>query len=89
MSFGLAMRATPPSARIMAGTRSSAMTAIAPACFGNARLLDVHDVHDDAALEHLGQADLQPETVFAALCLVAVVGGSVLFHLRNPLLAGR
>ena len=57
--------------------------------FGDACLLDVHDVHDDAALEHLGEADLQPETVFAALCLVAVVGGSVLFHLRNPLLAGR
>ena len=31
MSLGLAMRATPPSARIMAGTRSSAMTEMAPA----------------------------------------------------------
>src|ERR1700686_4630383 len=30
--FGDAMRATPPSARICAGTRSSAMTATAPAC---------------------------------------------------------
>ena len=29
--FGEAMRATPPSARIWAGTRSSAMTATAPA----------------------------------------------------------
>ena len=25
--------------------------------FGDARLLDVHDVHDDAALEHLGEAE--------------------------------
>ena len=57
--------------------------------FGNPCLLDVHHVHDDAALEHFGEADLQTETVFAVLCLVAVVGGSVLFHLRNPLLAGR
>src|SRR5450432_4194708 len=32
MRLGLAMRATPPSARIIAGTRSSAMTAVAPAC---------------------------------------------------------
>jgi hypothetical protein len=29
--LGLAMRATPPWARIIAGTRSSAMTAVAPA----------------------------------------------------------
>ena len=54
--LGLAMRATPPSARIMAGTRSSAMTAVAPACSAMIGLLDVHHVHDDAALEHLGQA---------------------------------
>src|ERR1700722_19302068 len=31
MGLGLAMRATPPSARIMAGTRSRAMTEMAPA----------------------------------------------------------
>src|ERR1039457_3885213 len=31
MRLGLAMRATPPSARIMAGTRSNAMTEVAPA----------------------------------------------------------
>ena len=31
MFLGLAMRATPPSARICAGTRSRAMTATAPA----------------------------------------------------------
>ena len=30
--LGIAMRATPPSARICAGTRSRAMTATAPAC---------------------------------------------------------
>ncbi len=29
--------------------------------FGDARLLDVHHVHDDAALEHLGQADLEAQ----------------------------
>ena len=29
--------------------------------FGDAGLLHVHHVHDDAALEHLGQADLQAQ----------------------------
>ncbi len=29
--------------------------------FGDARLLDAHHVHDDAALQHLGQADFQAQ----------------------------
>ncbi len=29
--------------------------------FGDARLLDVHHVHDDAAFEHLGQADFEAQ----------------------------
>ena len=29
--------------------------------FGDARLLDVHHVHDDAAFEHLGEADLEAQ----------------------------
>jgi hypothetical protein len=29
--------------------------------FGDAGLLDVHDVHDDAAFEHLGEAELEAE----------------------------
>ena len=53
-----AMRATPPSARMSAGTRSSAITAAAPGVLGDLRLGGVGDVHDDAALEHLGEADL-------------------------------
>ncbi len=28
---------------------------------GNARLFDAHDVHDDAALEHLGEADFKAQ----------------------------
>ena len=62
MRLGLAMRATPPSARIIAGTRSSAMTESRTRLFGDAGLLDVHHVHDDAALQHLGEADLQAQT---------------------------
>ena len=42
--------------------------------FGDAGLRDVHDVHDDAALEHLGQAGLEPEACSVAVgCAVAVV----------------
>ena len=44
-----AMRATPPSLRISEGTRSRAITAVAPARSGNLGLLYVGDVHDDAA----------------------------------------
>ena len=55
------MRATPPSRRMSAGTRSSAITAAGPGVLGDLRLLGVDDVHDDAALEHLGQAGLDAE----------------------------
>src|SRR4028119_1003719 len=79
---GSLILATPPSARMSAGTRSSAITATAPlssAIFaspartpppltppralvlGDLRLLGVHHVHDDPALEHLGHPALDPE----------------------------
>ena len=45
-------------ARISAGIRSSAITATAPGLLGDQRLLGRHDVHDDAALEHLRQTAL-------------------------------
>jgi hypothetical protein len=35
------------------------MTATGAGLFGDARLLDVHDVHDDAAFEHLGEAEFE------------------------------
>ena len=41
--------------------------------FGDARLLDVHHVHDDAALEHLGEAELQPEVICAGVGSVVSV----------------
>ena len=50
-----AMRATPPSLRMSDGTRSSAITAVAPGLFGDHGLLGVSDIHDHAALQHLGQ----------------------------------
>ena len=43
-----------------AGTRSSAMTAHGAGVLGDPRLLGVRDVHDDAALEHLGETALDP-----------------------------
>ena len=55
---GSLMRDTPPWARMSAGTRSSAMTATAPGVLGDLRLLGRDDVHDHAALEHLGHAAL-------------------------------
>ena len=36
-----------------------------PGLLGDARLLDVHHVHDDAALEHLGEAELEAESGLA------------------------
>lgn len=77
--FGSDMRATPPSARISAGTRSRAMTAQAPASsailawnqsvlLGKATiernyeyLFSIHDIHDDASLEHLREPGLDIE----------------------------
>ena len=60
------MRATPPSARMSAGTRSSAITAQAPASSAILRLVGVGDVHDHAALEHLGEPALDAECRFLA-----------------------
>ena len=56
--FTGAMRATPPSRRMSEGTRSSAMTDGRPRVLGDLGLLGVGDVHDDAALEHLGESDV-------------------------------
>ena len=55
---GSDMRATPPSRRMSAGTRSSAITAHGARVLGDHGLLGVDDVHDDAALEHLGETAL-------------------------------
>ena len=55
------MRATPPCARMSAGTRSSAMTAHGARVLRDPRLVGGRDVHDHAALEHLGEARLDAE----------------------------
>ena len=55
---GSLMRATPPSRRMSAGTRSSAITATAPASSATRACSGVDDVHDDAAPQHLGEAAL-------------------------------
>ena len=52
------MRATPPSRRMSAGTRSSAMTGDSPGVLGDLRLLGVDDVHDDPAAQHVGEPAL-------------------------------
>ena len=61
ITLGLAIRATPPAARMSAGTRSSAITATAPGLLGDPRLLGGGHVHDHPALQHLGEAALDPE----------------------------
>ena len=58
---GSDIRATPPSRRMSAGTRSRAITATAPASSAIRAWVCVGDVHDDAALEHLGQSGLQSQ----------------------------
>ena len=63
---GSLMRATPPSRRMSAGTRSSAITADGAGVLGDLRLLGVDDVHDDAALQHLGQPGLDSERRFVS-----------------------
>ena len=45
--------------------------------FGDARLLDVHDVHDDAALEHLGQADFETQAGGTKVTVLDAVLGVV------------
>ena len=59
--LGSDMRATPPSRRMSAGTRSSAMTADGAGVLGDLGLLGRDHVHDHAALEHLGKAGLDAE----------------------------
>ena len=56
MIVGSLMRATPPAARMSAGTRSSAITAHGAGLLGDPRLLGRRDVHDHAALQHLARA---------------------------------
>ena len=72
MRAGSLIRATPPSRRMSAGTRSSAMTATAPGILGDLGLLGVDHVHDHPAAEHLGEAPLDGEgagrTVGARTC---------------------
>ncbi len=66
---GSDMRATPPSRRMSAGTRSSAITAQAPASSAIFACSAFDDVHDHAALEHLGEAALdahRPDFVHVA-----------------------
>ena len=55
---GSLIRDTPPCARMSAGTRSSAMTATAPASSAIFACSGGDHVHDHAALEHLGHAAL-------------------------------
>ena len=65
------MRATPPCARMSAGTRSRAITATAPASSAIFGLVGGDHVHDDAALEHLGQTSLEsPGARFASATTV-------------------
>ncbi len=40
-----------------------------PGFLGDFGLFDAHDVHDDAALEHFGQAGLQPQAGVATIVL--------------------
>ena len=72
------MRATPPSLRMSAGTRSSAITAHGARLLRDLRLLGVGDVHDHAALQHLGEADLQ------LVRRRALPGSAPLAELRSP-----
>jgi hypothetical protein len=61
------MRDTPPCARMSDaferhdGYRSGVL--------GDLGMLDIDDVHDDAALEHLGEPGLDPERAGLLLCV--------------------
>ena len=57
------MRATPPSAPDVGGHALERHHGGGAGVLGDLRLLGVDDVHDDAALEHLGEADLHAERV--------------------------
>ena len=65
---GSLIRDTPPCARMSAGTRSSAMTATAPASSAILACSGGDDVHDHAAFEHLGHATLDPGGAGEAGC---------------------
>jgi hypothetical protein len=47
-----------------------------PGLFGNFRLLDVHHIHDDSALQHLGQTDLEAKAC-GAIGVAAVRSGMI------------
>ena len=61
ISSGSLIRATPPSRRMSAGTRSSAMTDDGAGVLGDLGLLGVDDVHDHAAAQHVRQPPLDGE----------------------------
>ena len=58
---GSLMRATPPSRADVGRHALERHDGAGAGVFGDARLLGVDDVHDDAALQHLGQARLDPQ----------------------------
>ena len=89
---GSLMRATPPSARMSAGMRSSAITAQAPASSAMRGLLGGRDVHDDAALQHLGEPRLDAHRPGAPVALGHALPfsvGSERKSLPDPLRAPR
>lgn len=43
-------------------------------------LLSVHNVHNDASLEHAGQASLDGEVVLAVLSDISICGGECSCH---------
>ena len=67
----LDMRDTPPSARMSAGTLSSAMTEVAPASSAILAWSAVTTSHDDAALEHFGEAGLEAQGASLAILYLA------------------
>jgi hypothetical protein len=48
-------------------TKKRLQTCASAGSLGDSRLIGIHHVHDDAALEHLGMADLQSVNVFRSL----------------------
>jgi hypothetical protein len=54
-------------------------TALMICLMSDARLLDVHDVHDDSTFEHLGQAGLETERWGAEVAV-----GGVVCHDESP-----
>ena len=98
---GSLMRATPPSRRMSAGTRSRAITDDGAGVLGDLGLLGGDHVHDHAAPQHLGQAPLdqvgagattggQSAAVVAMLPVYGAPGSSpdATFVTRRPVPAG-